>query len=137
VDEQIGRLHRGAPFSQRALWRYPRCGERRERVTDGRTSVLATATVVRPVQRASHTRLEEQAMTDVTQPQGDTREQTAPVADAPAQPTPPAEKPKRGRSRKGSGGFELVLTVRGSEDALDWSADVTQAGKKVVTGLPV
>ena len=76
-------------------------------------------------------------MTDVTQPQGDTREQTAPVADAPAQPTPPAEKPKRGRSRKGSGGFELVLTVRGSEDALDWSADVTQAGKKVVTGLPV
>lgn len=53
--------------------------------------------------------------------------------------TPTAEeKPKRGRPRaKKSAGFELVLTVKGSEDGTDWQADVTQGGKKVVNGLGI
>jgi uncharacterized protein DUF6319 len=52
-----------------------------------------------------------------------------------------ADRPKRGRPRKSAGAkapeIELVLTATGNAEGSEWHADITHAGKRVVTALPV
>jgi hypothetical protein len=74
-------------------------------------------------------------------------EQAALAAEADAEPTSntPADdaddKPKRGRPRKApagkSPGIELVLTVSGSGEATEWTAEVSHGSKRVVKGLQI
>jgi hypothetical protein len=74
-------------------------------------------------------------------------EQPAPAAEADAEPTSntPADdaddKPKRGRPRKAaagkSPGIELVLTVSGTGEATEWTAEVSHGSKRVVKGLQI
>jgi hypothetical protein len=74
-------------------------------------------------------------------------EQPASAAEADAEPTSntPADdaddKPKRGRPRKAaagkSPGIELVLTVSGTGEATEWTAEVSHGSKRVVKGLQI
>ncbi|HEY8457375.1 MAG TPA: DUF6319 family protein [Actinopolymorphaceae bacterium] len=97
-------------------------------------------------------------MADETKPKADqasqqddtSRGQEAPAANGEATPDAQprddvtdggATRQKRGRPRKaGAGkapGVELVLTVTGTADALNWQAEVTHGSKRVVKALPV
>jgi hypothetical protein len=75
-------------------------------------------------------------------------ELTEPTATADAEPASgtPADdasddKPKRGRPRKAAAGkaqgIELVLTVSGSGEATEWTAEVSHGSKRVVKGLQI
>lgn len=77
-------------------------------------------------------------------------EQPEPTAAADAEPandTPAPgddtsdDKPKRGRPRKAAAGktpgIELVLTVSGTGEATEWTAEVSHGSKRVVKGLQI
>lgn len=74
-------------------------------------------------------------LTEQPQPAGDNPSQ------APASADDADDKPKRGRPRKTSAGkaqgIELVLTVSGSEEATEWTAEVSHGSKRVVKGLQI
>jgi Family of unknown function (DUF6319) len=63
-----------------------------------------------------------------------------PTSDTPAEDAAD-DKPKRGRPRKGAAGkpqgVELVLTVIGSAESTEWTAEVTHGSKRVVKGLAI
>ena len=66
--------------------------------------------------------------------------ETEPSSDTPADDASD-DKPKRGRPRKAaagkSPGVELVLTVSGSGEATEWTAEVSHGTKRVVKGLQI
>jgi hypothetical protein len=92
--------------------------------TSGHTDAPTAATT--DVASGSDDKVADSATTDTPETPSD-----APGSDA---------RPKRGRPRKGAGassGVELVLTVTGTADAIDWQAEVTHGSKRVVKGLSI